>query len=108
MNPWCIDQHGKTGLTASCLSATLSMAEVDKEVSKYVARHFPGESMVLLAGSSVHADKAFIHKVSSILVSRSLACYRIVMLFLIILGFTSTRFDAALSNPRRLFYQGSG
>lgn len=63
MNPWCIDQHGKTGLTASCLASTLSMKDVDSKVTAYVAQHFPSQSMVLLAGSSVHADKAFIHKV---------------------------------------------
>lgn len=60
----CIDQHGKTGLTASCLSSKLTMAEVDDSVASYVKQHFPpGYSMALLAGNSVHADRAFINKV---------------------------------------------
>lgn len=37
------------------------MAQVDQLVTDYVAQHFPKDfDMVLLAGSSIHADKAFI------------------------------------------------
>ena len=37
------------------------MAEVDRRVEAYVRRHFP-DGMALLAGNSVHADKAFLVK----------------------------------------------
>lgn len=67
MNPWCVEQHGKTGLTASCLVAQYTLKEVDDLVSEYVAKHFPEKRMVLLAGNSVHADRAFIDKVNNAL-----------------------------------------
>lgn len=39
------------------------MEQVDDLVATYVAQHFPpGFSMALLAGNSVHADRAFINK----------------------------------------------
>ncbi|GAA6007554.1 Rex2p [Rhodotorula paludigena] len=62
MNEWCIKQHGKTGLTQACLDATHSMEQVDALVAAYVAKHFPTNAPALLAGNSVHADRAFINK----------------------------------------------
>ncbi|KAK4699481.1 oligoribonuclease, partial [Phenoliferia sp. Uapishka_3] len=61
MNDWCIEQHGKTGLTTSCLESQFTMEEVDKLVASYVTKHCP-DGMALLAGNSVHADLAFIKK----------------------------------------------
>ncbi|KAM0749842.1 ribonuclease H-like protein [Meredithblackwellia eburnea MCA 4105] len=61
MNEWCINQHGKTGLTAACLKSTTTMEEVDDLVTEYVLKHCP-DKMALLAGNSVHADRAFINK----------------------------------------------
>jgi oligoribonuclease len=37
------------------------MDEVDHLVAAYVKKHFP-DGMALLAGNSVHADRAFINK----------------------------------------------
>ncbi|GAA5836091.1 hypothetical protein JCM11251_007367 [Rhodosporidiobolus azoricus] len=62
MNDWCIKQHGKTGLTQQCLSARHTMDEVDNLVASYVTKHCPPEVPMLLAGNSVHADRAFINK----------------------------------------------
>ncbi|PKX92204.1 oligoribonuclease [Aspergillus novofumigatus IBT 16806] len=42
MSPWCVDTHGRTGLTA--------------------ARYVPRPRTALLAGNSVHADKMFLAK----------------------------------------------
>ncbi|GJN92030.1 hypothetical protein Rhopal_005058-T1 [Rhodotorula paludigena] len=56
MNEWC------TGLTQACLDATHSMEQVDALVAAYVAKHFPTNAPALLAGNSVHADRAFINK----------------------------------------------
>lgn len=53
----------QTGLTASCLASTTTMEQVDDLVTAYVSQHFPPDfSMALLAGNSVHADRAFINK----------------------------------------------
>lgn len=37
------------------------MTQVDERVAAYVRQHFP-DGMALLAGNSVHADKAFLVK----------------------------------------------
>ncbi|GAA5858372.1 hypothetical protein JCM8547_004668 [Rhodosporidiobolus lusitaniae] len=62
MNEWCIKQHSKTGLTRACLEAAQTMDEVDQLVTSYVSQHFPPNTPMLLAGNSVHADRAFINK----------------------------------------------
>ncbi|BGP12241.1 Phosphatidylinositol 3,4,5-trisphosphate-dependent Rac exchanger 2 protein [Rhodosporidiobolus nylandii] len=62
MNDWCIKQHGKTGLTRACLESQYAMEQVDELVTAYVTQHFPPSTPALLAGNSVHADKAFINK----------------------------------------------
>ncbi|GAA5966067.1 hypothetical protein JCM8115_004921 [Rhodotorula mucilaginosa] len=70
MNEWCINQHGKTGLTQACLESKYTMEQVDQLVTEYVTRHFPPEAPALLAGNSVHADKAFINKDLPLLASK--------------------------------------
>ncbi|GAA6025759.1 hypothetical protein JCM11491_000344 [Sporobolomyces phaffii] len=70
MNDWCIKQHGKTGLTRACLNSQLTMAQVDSLVSAYVSKHFPPSTPALLAGNSVHADRAFINKDLPLLASK--------------------------------------
>ncbi|GAA6010228.1 hypothetical protein JCM10207_005676 [Rhodosporidiobolus poonsookiae] len=62
MNEWCINQHGKTGLTQACIDSKYTMEEVDDFVAAYVSKHFPASTPALLAGNSVHADRAFINK----------------------------------------------
>ncbi|KAM0793778.1 hypothetical protein ACM66B_001196 [Microbotryomycetes sp. NB124-2] len=62
MNEWCINQHGKTGLTAACLKSSTTMSQVDDLVSQYAQTHFKSGEKALLAGNSVHADKLFIRK----------------------------------------------
>ncbi|GAA5898980.1 hypothetical protein JCM6882_004584 [Rhodosporidiobolus microsporus] len=62
MNDWCVKQHGKTGLTQACLASSFSMHEVDELVTAYVTKWFPPSTPMLLAGNSVHADRAFINK----------------------------------------------
>ncbi|GAA5829519.1 hypothetical protein JCM5353_001279 [Sporobolomyces roseus] len=70
MNDWCIKQHGKTGLTRACLNSQHSMEEVDSLVTAYVTKHFPPSTPALLAGNSVHADRAFINKDLPLLASK--------------------------------------
>ncbi|GAA5849080.1 hypothetical protein JCM9279_005785 [Rhodotorula babjevae] len=70
MNEWCIKQHGKTGLTQACLDSEHSMEEVDKLVTEYVSQYFPRGTPALLAGNSVHADRAFINKDLPLLASK--------------------------------------
>ncbi|GAA5949942.1 hypothetical protein JCM3765_007745 [Sporobolomyces pararoseus] len=70
MNDWCIAQHGKTGLTKACLESKYTMEAVDTLVTDYVRKHFPPSTPALLAGNSVHADRAFINKDLPLLASK--------------------------------------
>lgn len=60
MSQWCIDTHGRTGLTASVLDSTTTPAAAAADLLAYVQRHAPERGTALLAGNSVHADKAFL------------------------------------------------
>lgn len=62
MNDWCVQTHGKSGLTAACLSSTTSPDQAAKGLLEYIQRYVPEKRKGLLAGNSVHADKAFLSK----------------------------------------------
>lgn len=58
MNEWCIDQHGKSGLTKKVLESSKTLAQVNEELLGFLQQHVPkGEAV--LAGNSVHMDRAF-------------------------------------------------
>jgi len=60
MDPWCVKQHGESGLTAACLNSPHDLEFVRQEVLSYVKSWIPTERAALLAGNSVHADRAFL------------------------------------------------
>ncbi|KZV83646.1 ribonuclease H-like protein, partial [Exidia glandulosa HHB12029] len=60
MNEWCIDQHGKSGLTAECLASPHSHEWVQDAVMSYIKRWIPEHRAGVLAGNSVHADRSFL------------------------------------------------
>lgn len=60
MNSWCIDTHGRTGLTAAVRASTTNPAAAAEALLAYIQRHVPAQRTALLAGNSVHADKAFL------------------------------------------------
>ena len=62
MDPWCVDMHGKTGLTAACLAEPKEhdVAWVEERVLDYITRWVPSQRVGVLAGNSVHADRAFL------------------------------------------------
>ncbi|KAJ5103631.1 hypothetical protein N7532_004160 [Penicillium argentinense] len=60
MSPWCIDVHGRTGLTAAVRASTTSASAAADSLLAYIQRHVPAARTALLAGNSVHADKAFL------------------------------------------------
>ncbi|KAJ3513425.1 hypothetical protein NLJ89_g2955 [Agrocybe chaxingu] len=60
MNPWCVDQHGKSGLTQACLDSPHTREFVSQTVLEYVKKWIPIEKIGVLAGSSVHADRGFL------------------------------------------------
>lgn len=60
MDAWCVNQHGSSGLTKACLESPHSHEFVNSSVLAYIKRWIPAPRVGVLAGNSVHADKAFL------------------------------------------------
>ncbi|KAI5868226.1 exonuclease [Durotheca rogersii] len=60
MGAWCAATHERSGLTAASLASTVSAAAAAEGLLAYVRRHVPQAGTALLAGNSVHADRAFL------------------------------------------------
>lgn len=60
MNQWCIDHHGASGLTRAVLESTTTAEEAAQGLLAYIQKYIPQERIGVLAGNSVHADKAFL------------------------------------------------
>ena len=60
MSDWCIKTHGQSGLTQQCLSSTTTAQTAAKQLFAYVKHFIPEPRRALLAGNSIHADKAFL------------------------------------------------
>ena len=58
MSEWCIDHHGRSGLTAACRASTISLPEAERQTLEFLARYcVPGESP--LCGNSIGQDRRF-------------------------------------------------
>ncbi|MBU2893582.1 oligoribonuclease [Colwellia sp. D2M02] len=61
MNPWCIEQHGKSGLTQRCKDSDVSLAQATQETLAFVKKWVPaGKSP--MCGNSIGQDRRFAHK----------------------------------------------
>lgn len=62
MSEWCITTHTSTGLTTLCLdprtSTTPTLAAA--QILQYIQTYIPTPRTALLAGNSIHADRAFL------------------------------------------------
>lgn len=61
MDEWCTKTHEKSGLTAAVIASTVTAEEAADGLLAYIQRHVPAKGAVL-AGNSVHADRAFLRK----------------------------------------------
>jgi len=61
MDKWCVEQHGKSGLTQAVLSSTTSLAHAEKETLHFIKKHCL-EHTGVLAGNTVWQDKIFLNK----------------------------------------------
>lgn len=59
---WCTETHGKSGLTTKVLESKTTPEQASIELLQYIKEHIPEPGRGLLAGNSVHADKAFLRK----------------------------------------------
>lgn len=62
MDEWCRNTHGKTGLTKAVVESTVKPEQAAEELLAYIQKHIPEPRTALLAGNSVHADRAFLSK----------------------------------------------
>ena len=62
MDAWCTKTHRSSGLTAAVIKSTVSADEAANALFAYVKQYAPQQRKALLAGSTVHADKAFLRQ----------------------------------------------
>ncbi|RMY98932.1 hypothetical protein D0862_07363 [Hortaea werneckii] len=60
MGEWCQNHHGASGLTQACLNSTTTAETAATELLEYIQKFIPDRKQGLLAGNTVHADKAFL------------------------------------------------
>lgn len=60
MDPWCTRTHTTSGLVASCLASTTTAECGARDLLTYIRSHIAEPGVALLAGNSIHADRAFL------------------------------------------------
>jgi len=60
MGDWCKQHHGASGLTKACLDSSTTAETAATELLEYIQKYVPDRRKALLAGNTVHADKAFL------------------------------------------------
>lgn len=55
MSEWCIEQHGKSGLTARCRASTVTLAEAEAQTIAFLSQYVsPGKSPMCGNLSLIH------------------------------------------------------
>jgi oligoribonuclease len=62
MDDVVVQMHGASGLTDAIRASTITVEEAEAQVLEFVATHVPEARIAPLAGNSVHADRAFLHR----------------------------------------------
>ncbi|KFA66488.1 hypothetical protein S40285_00701 [Stachybotrys chlorohalonatus IBT 40285] len=62
MDEWCTKTHAGSGLTEAVLASTTTPEEAANGLYEYVTRFIPEQRKALLAGNSIHADRAFLRQ----------------------------------------------
>ena len=61
MDPWCLEQHTKSGLLAAVRTSTTSLKDVENYLIEFIDEYCSHERF-LFAGNSVHQDRAFLKR----------------------------------------------
>lgn len=61
MNEWCIETHGKSGLTQRCRESQTSLATASAETIKFLEKYVP-KGASPMCGNSIGQDRRFINK----------------------------------------------
>ncbi|KAH7170797.1 ribonuclease H-like domain-containing protein [Dactylonectria macrodidyma] len=62
MDEWCTKTHADSGLTAAVLASTTTPQQAADALYEYITRFIPDRKRGLLAGNSVHCDRAFLRR----------------------------------------------
>ncbi|KAL8764458.1 MAG: hypothetical protein Q9194_007072 [Teloschistes cf. exilis] len=62
MDEWCKGTHRASGLTEASIASTTTAEDAAKGLLEYIEKYVPRSRTALLAGNTVHADKAFLRK----------------------------------------------
>ncbi|EXJ67298.1 uncharacterized protein A1O5_09311 [Cladophialophora psammophila CBS 110553] len=60
MSEWCVKTHGESGLTQECLTSSIGAETAANRLLAYIKHYVPEPGRALLAGNSIHADRAFL------------------------------------------------
>lgn len=61
MNQWCIDHHGRSGLTKRCRESKVNIEDASKALMEFILQYVPkGKSP--MCGNSIGQDRRFINK----------------------------------------------
>jgi oligoribonuclease len=61
MDPWCVDQHGKSGLTQRCRDSRISTLEAQVKTLEFLA-HWCSPGKPPLCGNTIGQDRRFLTK----------------------------------------------
>lgn len=61
MSEWCIEHHGKSGLTQRCRDSEITLSEATKQTLSFVKQHVT-EGKSPMCGNSIGQDRRFINK----------------------------------------------
>jgi oligoribonuclease len=61
MDAWCIEHHGKSGLTEAVKQSTITLEQAYQE-TLYFIKHYCPERTAVLSGNSVEQDRTFLKK----------------------------------------------
>ena len=64
MSDWCVEHHGKSGLTARCLESTISIEQASIDTIAFLAKHVD-KGASPMCGNSIGQDRRFITKYMS-------------------------------------------
>lgn len=61
MNPWCVEHHGKSGLTQRCRDSNITLLQATQQSLDFVKKWVP-EGKSPMCGNSIGQDRRFINK----------------------------------------------
>lgn len=101
MDPWCRDQHMKSGLLDHVFKSEHSIIDAENAILRLLNSEKAVKDTVYIAGNSVHFDKKFVDRYMKRL-SKMLS-YRIVDVSTLSIIFKNTQSDIYLNKPHKRF-----